>query len=222
MSRLSKLYEAMETLRKENLPVDENLERKANEIEEEIIKKEILPILTKSIEPALQPVQRELVLVVDYIPGQPISVHLSRKRNFTADMPDAKEIVVDPEVTHHQRDNHNENDDKILRGPARDMTVFFPDGTIIAEKKAVDTLYKVVKKIGVAEVRRVVEERNLKFCKVPVISNRRDEKYGRSQKDLGNGWLLITHSNNPMKKEFIEKVSEALHLGIKVTLNDNV
>ena len=40
MSRLSKLYEAMETLRKENLPVDENLERKANEIEEEIIKKE--------------------------------------------------------------------------------------------------------------------------------------------------------------------------------------
>lgn len=72
------------------------------------------------------------------------------------------------------------------------------------------------------EVRRVVEERNLKFCKVPVISNRRDEKYGRSQKDLGDGWLLITHSNNPMKKEFIEKVSEALHLGIKVTLNDNV
>lgn len=28
MSRLSKLYEAMETLRKEGLPVDENLEKK--------------------------------------------------------------------------------------------------------------------------------------------------------------------------------------------------
>ncbi|MBP9637999.1 MAG: hypothetical protein KBD97_06525, partial [Bacteroidaceae bacterium] len=62
----------METLRKEGFPVNEDLERKANEIEEEIIKKEILPILTKSIKPALQPVQRELVLVVDYIPGQPI------------------------------------------------------------------------------------------------------------------------------------------------------
>jgi len=209
----------METLRKEGLPVNEDLERKANEIEEEIIKKEILPILTKNIEPALQPVQRELVLVVDYIPGQPISVHLSRKRNFTADMPDAKEIVIDPEVTHRQQDSHNDTDEKIQRGPARDMTVFFPDGTIIAEKKAVDTLYKVVKKIGVTEVRRVVEERNLKFCKVPVISNRRDEKYGRSQKDLGNGWLLITHSNNPMKKDFIEKISEVLNLDIRVTLN---
>ena len=219
MSRLNKLYEAMETLRKEGLPVNEDLERKANEIEEEIIKKEILPILTKNIEPALQPVQRELVLVVDYIPGQPISVHLSRKRNFAADMPDAKEIVVDPEVTHRQHDSQNSNDDKIQRGPARDMTVFFPDGTIITEKTAAETLVATVKKIGVANVRQVVEEYNLKFCKVPVISNRRDTKYGKSQRDLGNGWLLITHSNNPVKKQFIEKVSEVLNIGIRVTLN---
>lgn len=39
MSRLSDLYKAMETLRKEGLPVNEDLERKANELEEEIIKK---------------------------------------------------------------------------------------------------------------------------------------------------------------------------------------
>ena len=220
MSRLSDLYKAMETLRKEGLPVNEDLEQKANEIEEEIIKKEILPILTKNIEPALQPVKRELVLVVDYIPGQPLSVHLSRKRNFTADMPDAKEIVIDPEVAHRQHGSHIDPDDKIRRGPARDMAVFFPDGTIIAEKKAVDTLVKVVQKIGVAKVRQVVEEHNLKFCKVPVISNRRDAKYGKSQRDLGDGWLLMTHSNNPMKKDFIEKVSDVLNLGIKVTLNE--
>ena len=43
----------METIRKEGIPVDENLEKKANELEEEIIKKEILLILTKNIEPAL-------------------------------------------------------------------------------------------------------------------------------------------------------------------------
>ena len=220
MSRLDNLYKAMETLRKEGLPVNEDLEKKANELEEEIIKKEILPILTKSIEPALQPVQRELVLVVDFVPGQPLSVHLSRKRNFTADIPDAKEIVVDPEVTHRQNSSYNDADDKYQRRQARDMTVSFPDGTIIAEKTAAETFVKVVKKIGVAEVRQVVEKHNLKFCKVPVISNRRDTKYGKSQRDLGDGWLLITHSNNPMKKVFIEKISVALHLGIKVTLNE--
>ena len=217
MSRLNKLYEAMETLRKEGLPVNEVLEHKANKLEEEIIKKEILPILTQNIEPALQPVQRELVLVVDYVPGKPLSVHLSRKRNFTADISDAKEIMVDPEVEHGKRVVNK--DEKIQRGAAKDMVVFFPDGTIIADEIAAETLLKVVKKIGVSEVRRVVEENNLKFCKVPVISNRRDTKYGRSQKDLGDGWLLITHSNNLMKKTFIEKVSDILHLGIKVTLN---
>lgn len=218
MSRLSDLYKAMETLRKEGLPVDENLEKKANELEEEIIKKEILPVLSKTIEPALQPVKRELVLVVDYLPGQPLSVHLSRKRNFTAELKDAKEMVLDPEVTH--RNHISRPDEKIERGPARDMTVSFPDGTVIAEKTAAETLVSVVKKIGVARVRQVVEEYKLKFCKVPVISNRRDAKYGRSQKDLGGGWLLITHSNNPMKKAFIEKVSDILGLGIKVTLKE--
>ena len=144
MSRLNDLYKAMETLRKEGLPVDENLERKANELEEDIIKKEILPVLSKTIEPALQPVKPELVLVVDYIPGQPLSVHLSRKRNFAAELTDAKEMVLDPEVTHRNHISHS--DEKIERKPARDMTLKFPDGTVIAENTAVETLMKVVKR----------------------------------------------------------------------------
>lgn len=218
MSRLDDLYKAMETLRKEGLPVNEDLEQKASELEEEIIKKEILPVLTKTIEPALKPVQRELVLVVDYVPGQPLSVHLSRKRNFTADLGDAKEMILDPEVSHTNHEQKN-TDDKIQRSPASYLTVIFPDGTKIEEKTAVETLVKVVKKIGVVEVRKVVEDHNLKFCKIPVISNRRDAKYGKSQKDLGDGWLLITHSNNQMKKQFLDKVSDVLHLGLKVTLN---
>ena len=174
--------------------------------------------MTKTIEPALKPVQRELVLVVDYVHGQPLSVHLSRKRNFTAELGDAKEIVLDPEVSHTNHEQPH-SDDKIQRGPTRDLTVTFPDGTEIAEKTAAETLVKVVKMIGVTEVRKVVEDYNLKFCKVPVISNRRDAKYGKSQKELGGGWLLITHSNNIMKKHFLDKVSEVLHLGLKVSLN---
>lgn len=218
MSRLDDLYKAMETLRKEGLPVNEDLEQKASELEEEIIKKEILPVLTKTIEPALKPVQRELVLVVDYVPRQPLSVHLSRKRNFTADLGDAKEMILDPEVTHTNYEQLH-TDDKIQRSSARSLIVVFPDGIKIEEKTAVETLVKVVKKIGVVEVRKVVEDHNLKFCKIPVISNRRDAKYGKSQKDLGDGWLLITHSNNQMKKQFLDKVSDVLHLGLKVTLN---
>ena len=83
MSRLGDLYKAMETLRKEGLSLNEDLERQVSELEEDIIKKEILPVVTETIEPALKQVQRELVLVVDYHPGMPISVSLSRKTNIT-------------------------------------------------------------------------------------------------------------------------------------------
>ena len=61
MSRLSDLYKAMETLRNEGLSLNEDLERQVSELEEDIIKKEILPVVTETIEPALKQVQRDLV-----------------------------------------------------------------------------------------------------------------------------------------------------------------
>ena len=67
-------------------------------------------------------------------------------------------------------------------------------------------------------MRKIVEEQKLVFCKVPVISNRKDTKYGKSQKDLGDGWLLITHSNNMMKKKFLERISDALQLNLKIII----
>jgi hypothetical protein len=44
------------------------------ELEEGIIKEEILPALSSDIAPRLNPIQRDLVLVVEYHPGEPISV----------------------------------------------------------------------------------------------------------------------------------------------------
>lgn len=123
--------------------------------------------------------------------------------------------MIDPEVTHSK---HFRIETQTQRCPATDLSVRFPDGVIIAEKKAADTFEKAIKKIGTDRVRQVVELLNLKFCKVPVISNRRDEKYGGSQRPLGGGWLLITHSNNKMKKQFLDKVSKQLGLGLVVDI----
>lgn len=215
MSQLGKLYQTMANLKELGLKINDDLIDEVNKLEEEIIKKEILPVLTEKIEPALSPVERELVLVVDYVPNQPLSVRISRKRNFAAVIPDAKIIELDPVVVHSERGQSNS---VISRGNATKLIVKFPDGTVIAEPKATDTFVKTVKKIGVSKVRNIVEKENLVFCRVPVISNRRDSKYGKSQKDLGNGWLLITHSNNPMKKTFLDRVSQELNLGLKVTI----
>ena len=118
MSRLGDLYKAMETLRKEGLSLNEDLERQVSELEEDIIKKEILPVVTETIEPALKQVQRELVLVVDYHPGMPISVSLSRKTNITQ-LIDAKRLEADPEVEHKEfgpRKNKRTQIDSFIQG----------------------------------------------------------------------------------------------------------
>ena len=203
----------MANLKELGLKINDDLIDEVNKLEEEIIKREILPVLTEKIEPALSPVERELVLVVDYVPNQPLSVRISRKRNIAAEIPDAKIIELDPEVEHSER---GQSPAIITRGNATKLIVKFPDGTVIAELKAADILVKAVKKIGVEKVRSVVEKEKLVFCRVPVISNRRDSKYGSSQKELGGGWLLMTHSNNQMKKSFLERVSHELKLGLKV------
>ena len=189
MSRLSDLYKAMETLRKEGLSLNEDLEKQVSDLEENIIKKEILPIVTETIAPALKQVQRELVLVVDYVPGSPISVHLSRKRNFTADIADAKEILPDPQIT-------------------------FADGHVIQEPQAAETFRKFVMEVGAERIRTLGMKQN----KVPLISNTLDKKYKSSQKPVGNGWYLMTCSNTLTKKRDIERIANMFNIKIKVEI----
>ena len=96
MTSLKKLYEAMETLREAGLSISEEQEKQISSLEEDIIKKDILPVIKQAIEPALKDVQREIVLVVDYKPGEPISVSLSRKTNVSK-LISAKPIVDEPQ-----------------------------------------------------------------------------------------------------------------------------
>ena len=201
-NRLNNLYKEMERLRSEAL----SLEKQVNELEEDIIKEEILPCITETIAPALKQMQRELVLVVDYIPGEPISVHISRKRNFIEQITDTKKIVL-KEVQH-----------KTKRGANRSLKVTWPDGKIIPqyECSAAETFRDVVLEIGVGAVRKVADEHDLKCNGVPIISDQLDPNYGKAQKDLGGGWWLMTNNSTEQKGEFIKKVSDILDLGLTV------
>jgi hypothetical protein len=211
MSRLSDLYQAIETLRKEGLMINEDLEKQVSELEEEIIKKEILPIITETIAPALEPVKRELVLVVDHVPGAPLSVHISRKRNFAAVITDAKEITPDPQVEHTTSTINNPSTSIADRTGLR---ITFADGRVIQERKALETLRQFVILVGVMNVRAL----GLKCCKVPLVSNTLDDRYQYTQKPVGNGWYLMTHSSTKEKKRQIEKIAKALNIDVKVEI----
>lgn len=211
MSRLCKLYEAMETLRNEGLSLNEDLEKQINELEKEIIKNEILPIIIETIEPALEQVKRELVIVVDYVPDMPISVHLSRKLNFTKGIPDAKEILPDPKVGHKDMGRRKQ---KVNLSPATRLKITFEDGTIIYESNAIDTLCKFIEYVGIERVRSL----GLTQCYVPLISNTIDLKYKNWQRPIGNGWYVMAKNNTQRKKKNIELIAEAFDIKIKVDI----
>ncbi len=139
------------------------------------------------------------------------------ENNISVESPhSAKEGILDPVVAHSTRIKRNKH--KTGKAQAMLLGVRFPDGSYIEGDSAVETCVKCIQKIGITRVRKVVEDYNLVFCKVPVISNRRDKKYGHAQQELGGGWLLMTNTPNPRKKAFLEKVSDVLGLGLVVEL----
>ena len=211
MSRLSDLYKAMETLRKEGLSLNEDLERQVSELEEDIIKKEILPIVTENIEPALKQVQRELVLVVDYRPGHPISVALSRKTNIT-ELIDAKRLEADPEVEHKELGPRKNKGRK--NAPRTGLCIHKRDGSILQEHDAATTFVSAIVEAGLVRVR----ELNIKFCRINIVSTTKDKKYGKAQREAAPGLFVLTHSSTKDKKKMLDEISEALNMGWNVEI----
>ena len=212
MSKLSKLYELRRLSQEFGMEWTETQERQLEAEEEHLIKNEVLPVVTKSIEPALSQVERELVLVVDYVPGTPLKVSLSRKRNLLEALEDVVEIKPDPEVPHKSGGTRTVGKGEIA--PKTGLRVTLPDGRVLAHAKAKDTFIEALLSIGIERIRPL----GVKFCRIPIISNTRDKKYGKAQHDVGNGWLILTHSSTADKKKMLDKIAKALNLAIKVEI----
>lgn len=211
MSSLSELYITMENLRKLNLPIDERLKQEAAKLEEDLIRTEILPTLTEKIEPALAQVQRELVLVVDYVPNTPLKVSLSRRRNITEFFTDAVEIKPDPVVEHTEKKKGGK---KVVINPRTRLRITMPDGSIIEERTAWESFHKFVLRVGVEKVRAV----GLIANKIPLVSNTIDKKYTTAQKSLGNGWFLMTCSDTATKRKQILAIASYMRMNIDVEI----
>ena len=83
MTKLEKLYSIIENSRDVGVKLPKGVLQQVEELEEGIIKEEILPALSGDIAPRLERIKRDLVLVVEYHPGEPISVALSRKAKIS-------------------------------------------------------------------------------------------------------------------------------------------
>lgn len=206
MTRLCDLYNAKKTLIKEGITVSTELENQLRKAEEEIIRKEILPVLTETIEPVLAQIERELVLVVDYVPGAPLKLSLSRKRNITDAIPDAIEItsIKRPHVIMAT---------DIKRGPKVDFSVTFDDGVRYAGRGK-DVLIKSLQHMSLPHVATFFGRT---FAGFPLVGRKRrvtEDNY-KWQEEV-DGWWVYVNMNNDTKMEVLRSVAK--HLGVHITI----
>ena len=220
MTKLEKLYSIIENSREVGVKLSKDVLQQVEELEEGIIKEEILPALGNDIAPRLEPIKRDLVLVVEYHPGEPISVALSRKTKISEIM-GAKTLTPrsstpvkseeEPvEVAPHEPTKHVENTTKGLR-------VTFPDGTVIWHRQAIDTFIESLRKIGlerISELGLIHSGYNL------VGKNKRPPVPGRIWQHECDGWYIYSNMSNSVKIEDLYALSDYFDLGLIIEEED--
>lgn len=217
-TKLEKLYAIIENSKELELELNADVIRKINETEENIIRDEILPIIGKDIEPTLSQIKRDLVLVVEYHPGEPISVALSRKMKINQ-ITDAKTItpvqekVGEPVVSMKKllpKEPHEPT--KQVVNHTRGMRVQFPDGTVICQTTAIDTLKVALRRIGLQRV----HELNIIHSGYNLVSKVKRPTDGVTWQHELDGWYIYSNTQNLVKMNDLRLISEKLHLGLKV------
>ncbi len=211
MTKLETLYASIKGLEKVGLTLTDEMLKKADELEEQLIKTEILPTLSKDIEPRLSQIQRELVLVVEYKPGEPISVALSRKPNIP-ELLDAKRLEPDPQVEHKEFGPRASKNEK--KAPKTGLCVYRRDGSILQERDAATTFVAAIVEAGPLRVRQL----GLKHCRINIVSTTKDKKYSDAQREVERGLYVLTHSSTKAKKNILDQISETFQLGWKVEI----
>lgn len=214
MTTLKELYTTLKSLRDMNLPVDDKLLEAADNLEEQIIKEQILPALSQNIEPLLSEIQRELILMVEYHPGEPISVALSRKAKIS-EIVDAKQLtprISTPVVSSEQpAPSVSTAPTKTIVNKTKGLKVTFQDGTVICESTAIATEIAAFQKIGFAKVAKL----DIIHSGINLVSRtKRTPVPGNIWQHECDGWYIYSNVSNQTKIKDLQTISTALNLNL--------
>jgi len=208
MTKLQKLYSSIESLKELGVKLPAELIEKTNRVEEDIIKNEVIPILAKEITPIILQIQRELVLVIDYIPDEPLQVRLTRKRSLK--LTEEEEKIF--EKVERNRKETSYTITPHTKSKKTNLNVIFADGTVISNHFASDTLLQTIDRIGPEKVKKL----QLIQGGIDLVVVEEDDFY--RQNKINNGLWLNTHSSTAQKKKQMDEISERLGVGLKVEI----
>jgi len=211
MTKLEKLYNSIENLKELGVQLPDKLIEETTRVEEEIIQKELLPALSSAIDPIISQIQRELVLVIDYIPNEPLQVRMTRKRSFK--LSEEEDVLIGNSKSEKKETSYTITPH--TKSKKTNLEVTFPDGTKLKNRFAYQTFCKVIEKIGPEKVR----ELGVKQSGIELISKKEDEFY--NQHKIKGGLWIVTHSSTAQKKAHLEEISKNLGLKLKVKIIKN-
>lgn len=215
---LNDLYDIIEKCKKRNVQLPNDVINQINEAEENIIRNDILPALSTDIEPRLNTIKRDLVLVVEYHPGEPISVALSRKAKISM-ITGAKPIIQQPTKIGKPISGGNQN--KTQHEPTKKITnhtqglrVTFPNGTTICNNTAIETFKDVLSQIGLQRIHDLGIIRKDGYNLVDV--KMRPLKQGSVWQHKVGKWYIYSNISNKEKIKHLQNISDKLDLNLKI------
>lgn len=94
------------------------------------------------------------------------------------------------------------------------LRVEYPDGYVIEDKNVSTTYCTFIKEIGAEEVNIL----GICHAGVNIVSRDLDPKYANYQREIGDGWYVMTNSSTTAKYQDILKIIDEYGLEIKVSL----
>lgn len=101
------------------------------------------------------------------------------------------------------------------RGPAKQLRVSFPDGTVICDRKATDTFVNSIQYIG---FERVAKLEAIRINGHPIVSMKRNE-LSRGFREL-DGYFVETHISTKDKARYLQRITNTLRCDATVDIID--
>lgn len=216
MSKLEDLYEGKKRFERIGYKLTPKQLQDLDELEETFIQAEVLPAISKDIEPRLSTIQRDLVLVVEYHPNEPISVALSRKTKIS-EIIGAKTLTpksstpVKSNVKSTEVEPHIPT--KFITNVTKGMKVTFPDGIVVWHRQAINTFIETLRRIGLERIPQV----GIKHSGYNLVGKEeRPTKPGCIWQHECDGWYVYSNICNSTKAEDLKRISDYYRLGLKI------
>jgi len=126
--------------------------------------------------------------------------------------PEVKEIVLPNATPKPHKSGYTRKVAGV--GPKTNFTVTFPDGTVVADKKAYWVLARSIEKMGPEKVAAL----GVMVGGEPLVTQDRSlyKKHPHAVAELPNNWVVKTHSGTAAKISYVKRAAKALK--IKVTV----